>query len=561
MKTKLLFLLAITVGSVLPGYGQSDLNAVALNLQQAVSQVQTASYSYETKVEMPQPGLIRYSYDEISAKKGDRTSYAYEFNLADIDPYAVREETKKDAIYTVMTVRNKQKLVKVYKNNEVQAYSTEVMMIAKDIENARALADFIKKGIPLAEKALEGRLSVSGYDAMTAWLASNVKEVSLGTTVYAQSLSLGEKPGSLSLKVVESTSKGSKETIYNLNLADVDVNSMNYKIAGSNFAVVMTALQKAKYFEERSGDALKYVNEIAVNVNNVDEARDLKTVFTKTIPLAVDKVNADLPSASTEKDALKHLKTFTVDLPVGSKQVSQSMTDACYCSFTQTEQDSKSTTTNVYKFNWMDFNPNASEIGVSGDKMYLSLAVNDNAKMIMHTINDKFDGYTNSLSIYMPGIENARRAKAVVNTAIEKCRSSYKEPFGSDPQALKSWIMANIKDVQLEDVTQVQKLEDVEGSNEKLKFSTRQVTSKGPGPEEIYEFSLSDMNPQSVTTEVKGDWMYVSAETTYKNKIINFYKDGKIQPYAYKISFALNDTELARNFMSALKKAIETVKK
>jgi len=560
MKTKLLFLTAMTV-SVLKGYSQVDLNAVALGLQQTLGQVQTASYTYETKIEMPQPGLIRYSYDQVSLKKGDRVSYAYEFNLADIDPYAVREETKKDAIYTVMTVRNKQKLVKTYKNNETQPYASEVMMIAKDIENARAISDFIKKGIPLAEKALEGRLSVSGYDAMTAWLVANVKEANLGSTVYSQTLSMGEKPGSFSLKVVESTSKGSKETVYNFNLADVDPNSLNYKISGNNFAIALAALQKAKYFEERAGGALKYVNEIAVNVNNVDEARDLKTVLTKTIPLAVDKVNASLPSASTEKDALNYLKSFTVDLPVGGKQVTQSLTADCYCSLTQTEQDAKSTATNVYQFNWMDFNPNATEIGVSGDKMYLNLSVNDKAKMIMLTANGKFNDYTNSLSIYMPGIENARRAKAVVNTAIEKCKASYKEPFGSDPQALKAWIISQVQDKQIENVTQVQKLEEAEGSNGKLKFSTRQVTSKGPGPEEIYEFSLADMNPQSVTTEVKGNWMYVTAETTYKNKIINYYKDGKIQPYTYKISFALNDAELARNFMGALKKAIEAGKK
>lgn len=562
MKTRILVLAAFLVLALQREASSQDLGSLASGLQQVVVPVQTASSNYEPKVEMLQPGLLRYSYDEINNKKGDRTAYAYEFNLADIDPYAVREETKKDAIYSVLAVRNKQKLVKVYKNNEVQSYTDEVLMIAKDIENARAITDFIKKGIPLAEKAVEGRLSVSGYDAMTAWLFSNVKEVNLGSTTYAQTLSTGDKPGSVVLKVVESDSKGSKEETYTFNLADIDVNSINYKISGSNFAIVMGAVQKAKFIElKQAGTVKPYINEVAINVNNVDEARDLKTVLTKVIPLAADKVKADIPAATNEKEALQRLKALTVDLPVSGKQMTQSLSDGCYCSLSQTEQDSKSTTANLYKFNWMDFNPNATEISVSGDKMYLSLTTNDNTKMIMQTENDAFKGYTNTLSLYMPGIENARRAKVLADKAIEKCKAAYKEPFSSDAPAAKSWMIANVKEVALSDVTLNQTLESVESNHGKLKYTSREVTSKGPGPEEIYEFSLGDLNAQSVSTTVKGNWMYVSVETTYKNKIINYYKDGKIQPYAYSVSFAMNDTELARNFMAALKKAIEGTKK
>ena len=51
-----------------------------------------------------------HRFDEID-QKGNRVAYAYEFNLADIDPYAVREQTQKDAIYSVLAVRNKQKLI------------------------------------------------------------------------------------------------------------------------------------------------------------------------------------------------------------------------------------------------------------------------------------------------------------------------------------------------------------------------------------------------------------------------------------------------------------------
>src|SRR5690606_16734875 len=178
-----------------------DLNTLVSEIQRHIQPVQTASKNFETKVEVIQPGLLRYGYDEIDSK-GNRTTYAYEFNLADVDPYAVREHTQKDAIYSVLAIRNKQKLVKVFKNNEVEPYANDVSIIAKDIETARAINEAVKKAIPLAEKEVSKRLNLSGYDAAITWLTNNVKDVSVGSKTYVQSLMKGEKIGTLVFKEV-----------------------------------------------------------------------------------------------------------------------------------------------------------------------------------------------------------------------------------------------------------------------------------------------------------------------------------------------------------------------
>lgn len=124
-----------------------------------------------------------------------------------------------------------------------------------------------------------------------------------------------------------------------------------------------------------------------------------------------------------------------------------------------------------------------------------------------------------------------------------------------------AWIKANVKDVTIDEETLTQKLESVEGEKaEKLKLVTRTTNAKGGGAEEVFEFSLGDINPLSIEITVKGKWMFVSMDTNYKGKIIKYYKDGKPMPYAASVELALNDVELSRNMVTALKNVIKALK-
>ena len=559
MKATCLF--AILMLSSIFVVNAQDLGALTASLQQTIVPVQTASKKYEPKLESVQPGVLRYGYTEID-QKGNSTAYLYEFNLADIDPYAVREVTQKDVIFSVLTVLNKQKLVKVTKNEEVQPYNIEVSIVAKDIQNARAVSEVVKKAIPLAEKAAASRLKVAGYDGTMTWLTSHVSDVTLGAKSYKQTLSRGDKPGVLVFKVVESDGKSSTEEIYSFNIADLNENMINYKISGNRFALDLETMQKGKFIHVRKdGQVRPFVSSLSINTNNVDEARDLKTVLAMAIPLAKEKVRADIPQVSTEKDGLQKLKVLVGDLDYGSKQVTQTMEPQCYCAVTQTERDPKSTEVNVYKFNWMDINPNTSNIDVTGERLFILLETVDKQKMMMHSKDDKFAGYENDLRVYFADMESARRAKATVDKVAEKCKAAYKEPFGADTKAIVAWLIGNVKEVSQDDITFKQTLSQVEqGNNSKLKFTRQEINSKGSGNEEVYEFALADVNPLAVHVAVQGKWLYVTIEADFKNKIFNYYKDGKIQPYQSSIRFAVSDTETARNMVGALKKSSKALK-
>lgn len=550
------------VGLCLTASGQdADLKSTVSQLQSKMSTVSSGSKTYEQKVESPAPAVIKYFYDEIDAK-GVRTQYACEFNLSDIDPYAVIQETQKDLIFVTLTVKNKQKLAKFYKNNEPTNYDETVRIHAKDVDNARAMIEILKKGIAPAEKYMAGKFKFTNYNDMAAWLISNLKDVTLGTKSIKQSMEKGDVVGSFKYHVIESDGKSSSDEIYTFNLADLNPNNISYKISGNRFALKVESSQNLKSISfMKNGQLQSFADEIEIATNNVDEARDIKTVFTLAIPKAVDLVKNDMPKLNTDKDALAAVAATIKDVKAGAKAITQSAESKCITTITRTEQTSNSTEKNTYTFNWMDINPNAYKIETSGDKMYIDVTVVDKKKLIANFKNDKMDSYDQEVRIYAENIEVARRMKFTIEKTIDKCKAVYKEPFTTNnAAAMVKWLNGNVGEVVVEGVSDKQTFEQVEaGDPNKIKFSSIQVKSNS-SVEEIYEFNLSDINPTSVGFDVKGKWIYVGFESNFKNKIIKYYKAGKIQPYVYQLDIAMPDIETARNVISAIKKSAELLK-
>lgn len=557
---KRLFLSVLVMMPFILAAQTNELSSLMSKLQQTVASVQTASKSYDTKVTFVPPAVMKCSVEE-SDQKGMKVNYIYEINLADLDAYAVREQTQKDLISVVLVVKNKQKLIKVYKNEEVQPYDFESRIIAKDIDNARAISEIIKKAIPPAEKAVAEKLKLTGYDAAANWLTTNIKTVDLGVKSYKQSITKGEKVANFVFTQTTSDSKSATEEVYTFNLADINPNSIAFRISGNSFGVSMETMQRARYIHLRkNGEVKPFVNDLLIMANNVDEARDIKTVLLSIIPQAVEKVKADMGTVANEKDGLQKLVQLTSTIANGDTEIKQTLEPNCLATLKQTQTDPKKTESALYKFNWVDISALGSTVEVAGSEMYLELRVNEDKKLVMLTKNEIFNGYDNSLRLYMPGIEQARRAKFLMDRIVEKCKASYKEPFTDGNSAL-AFVKASVKEVSIDALTLKQKLEPAEtGSKDKFKLTVQEINAKGSGGEQLFEFGLADINAQTIEIEVRGKWLYVVMETNFKAKILKAYKDGKVLPYTNKVELAINDVDAARNVVSALKKGIKAIK-
>jgi hypothetical protein len=538
---------------------QNELDAHLQNLQSTLVQVTTGAKSYEQALKPKSHGSIMFSSEETD-QKGGKVLFEYEFNLADVDPYTVKNETQKDAILVSFMIRNKQKLVKVSKNSEVQSYSDKVEIRAKDIDNAREISELIKKSIAPAEKVLASKLNLKGYDALVNWLTGKPLHVELGSKTVKQTFSKGSYIGSLLLKEVETDSKGATETDYQFNLADINLNSMVIKVSGNRIGVYFETIQKTKAINTLKGGKTGFTNDVTIQANDVEEARDIKSVLMQAAPLAQEKVKADNPKAGNEAEIKSALLSLSKDIKTSDKELSQGMEGMCVTTLTQTETTPKSTEKNVYTFNWMDLNPNITKIQTSGDRMYVELTGLDKKAVIMHYKNDKFEGYKNQVSVFTEDMEIARRLKFVTDNAIEKCKNTYKEPFNPSASEAFKWLQKNIGEVVLEETSIKQTFEPADASNfNKVKYS--RISLKGnTSSEEIFEFNMGDINPTTLEVQVKGKWLYLKFETNFKAKIINSYKDGKILPYSNSVELVMENIESSRHAIAAFKKCIEANK-
>jgi hypothetical protein len=84
--------------------------------------------------------------------KGKNLEEIYEFNLSDMNKLAVGFQTSSGNVYITLICKNKQKLVKVYKNGVQQSYCSNVEIVDDDIDTARNIVAAFKVAIAKCEQ-------------------------------------------------------------------------------------------------------------------------------------------------------------------------------------------------------------------------------------------------------------------------------------------------------------------------------------------------------------------------------------------------------------------------
>lgn len=531
-------------------YGQdAEFEGIVSEIQSNLVEVQTGDETYTHEIEIISHSVLKYTQVEVD-QKGNREELVYEFNVADLDPYVVREETKQDIIYLSLTVDNGQKFIKEYENGEVKGYVSNMLMVTKNIDNARIIKDLVKKAIPIAEKIMNNKLSVETYPEMEKWMVDNIVNAESGSKSYNQTLvALEDFPGNVRLIQTEITSKSSNEKQYIFNLADININSLKFNISGSSFSLDFETKRKQKLIKVLDNGAPDgFDDEIEIFTNNVEEARDLKNILTKAVPLAEDKVEESIQKFETLSTALDYLKKYVLNIDYGDESMEQSVEGDCLIKFTQIDADAKSTQKIEAQLNLIDINGNLIDYDVSSDKMFVEFTTKESLDLLKMHENDQFDGYDDEFKIYAENIEVARRIKAALTDAIKICERDYVDPFVDMTVEQKIiWLTENMDEVRIDDETITQTFERLDESDlEKIKLTRLEVDSKG-GQEEIFEFNFTDINPKSIQYKIGSKTLAVSFETKFKEDIIKYYKDGEIENYQDGFELSLTDIEKARN--------------
>ncbi|MEO9871069.1 hypothetical protein [Ekhidna sp.] len=545
------YLIGIVLLSLsLLSYSQdSDFNSLIYEVKNNLLEVKTGGETYTQELELLNYSVLKYTLIEVN-EKGDRKEESFEFNVADLDPYVVREETKKDIIYLSMTVGNGQKFIKKYEDGEVKGYEESISMVTKDIDNARILKDLIKKAIPLAKAIMSKKLSVNTYDEMANWLTKNIVNAESSGKTYNQTLYKQEDfPANFRFVQTVVTSKSSQEKQYIFNLSDININSLKFNISGSSFSLDFKTNRKQKVIKVLEDSAPKgFEDEIEIFTNNVEEARDLKNILTKAVPLSDEMVKSSIPRFESMNTALEYLGKHVQNIDYGDESLEQLIEGDCLMELTLIDADAKSTKKIVSTFNLIDINKDLIDYDVSSDKMFVEFSTKESLDLMKRFENDEFDGYGDDLKIYVENVEIARRIKASLEGLIKICERDYVDPFADMNISQKiNWLTMNLGEARIGDKTVNQTFERLDESDtEKIKLIKLEVNTKG-STEEIFEFNFADINLKSIQYKIGSKTLSISFETKFKEDIIKYYKNGEIENYQDGFELSMTDIETARN--------------
>ncbi len=515
--------------------------------------VQSGKKEYQQSIESPEPGIVSLHIDEVDSK-GKTKANVYEFNLADIDPNTVRSTAKKDVITVNLTTNKKQKLIKKTVNDEKISYVYNFTLYATDPDNGRSLAEALKKAIPVARKILDNRLALNGYSDRLDWLKEHIGNVDLIKKQISQELSENtDYPGAVVLHKNIASGKKEKDINFSFNLAYLNPKQIDFYVSGDAFGLKIATKHGEKLIKVTENNELKsYVNKLNIATKNVEEARDMQKVLTDIIPLAKQKLEAALPKVSNLQKGYDILNELIEKVTVNDQEYTQNMSGNCVVNFEQTINGSKKSYNDVYEFNLVDLNKNQIKPKTKGKVIVVELKTKSNQNYIKYTRDGEVKSYKSGIQIYVPGAEQAVIVQKVLQKMTGICQAKF-DPKKQKPLNLNTasqLLQDNLKNFNLGDTSYEQTVEFLD-ENKSIKYQNV-MTGKKSSKELLYEVNLSDLNPKSVKIKVSGKKINVEISTNHMEKLIKYYKDGKIQSYQNKIQFPAPDIETARKIKRAL---------
>ncbi|MGC9341881.1 MAG: hypothetical protein ACP5E3_04200 [Bacteroidales bacterium] len=123
-----------------------------------------------------------------------------------------------------------------------------------------------------------------------------------------------------------------------------------------------------------------------------------------------------------------------------------------------------------------------------------------------------------------------------------------------------AWLNDYAADMQIGNDTYRYKFTNVEGNNCKIKIEELVTDKKGSTESRHWIFYLSDIDPAAVRFKAGGKSISINMETRQSQKFISYYEEGEFDEYTEEIEMTMNEVDLTRSFIEALKENISTCK-
>jgi len=208
-----------------------------------------------------------------SAKVSKEEKYAFSFR--DLNPTVIEFKVNKNVMEVTLQTLTGQKLIKYWKDGQVQSYVDGVSIMVNDPEDARSTVFRLKKLIQLCIDQNKSVVPDGTMKVKLDWLTGAIGDVSVGDVTFNQSFTNPEGDD-IRFEVTSAGAKTSDQEVFEFNLCDIDPNLVNFSVTGKNLFVKLETKYKQKIIKSyKNGKTQNFTNEVLIRCNDIESARNL----------------------------------------------------------------------------------------------------------------------------------------------------------------------------------------------------------------------------------------------------------------------------------------------
>ncbi len=264
-------------------------------------------------------------------------------------------------------------------------------------------------------------------------ITADLKTVQNSKSTFNQKIT-SEQLGVILFNSSETNSKGkTKEIIYQLNLSDIDVNTIRPITKKDVIMVQMIVKNNQKMIKKiENNEKISFVNKMFILADNIDNARVLTDFFKEISPIS-NQITENRLSLSGYDDRLEWLQKNIVDVSLINTTFNQnfiaSENNIGNVTFSSSIVKKKSTKNKKSQFNLSNINPNTIFFKSKGSEFILSLETKRKLKTIKIFEDDEQKNYTNVLKINCSDVENARDLQKVIKDIIPLAKKKFSDSY------------------------------------------------------------------------------------------------------------------------------------
>ncbi|MBK7710657.1 MAG: hypothetical protein IPJ37_06740 [Bacteroidales bacterium] len=551
-----------TIPLVISGEKEWSTSADALSwLKSNITGINSGPVSYEQSFTFGE----RKDYLAVfSVKKTDQKNVSseekFEFSILDLNRKNLTVKVSGTQLSVSVETRGNDPFIRYSKNNEQQNFRNDFEIIAEDIDQARSIIAAFAAAIDKSKQVIP---DFGGLQKSLDFITKNTTELTIDKKTLTQKISFSPGNGTKSTFIhTEPDSKGKTiEERYEFYLSDIDAGNLNFKVSGKKITIVPISKNKAKFIRYYKDNALQdFQNEIGILTTDIETTREM----VEALKSAVKSSEIQPVAWKSVGDAMTFLtKTLTgenIGAEIYKLTFSSISAEPLNVRYNVAKTDAKGIKAEqTFEFYPYMLDPGTVKIGAAGKYLNVEASVGAKKPFIKVFKEDKQQAFDDKVEIMA---FDARQAQEIAE-AIKYLAGNGKpkEKVWSDKQSVIKFITENIGDIKNEGKEVKQKMGLINNDPCRISLTVSSADDKGKTTDEIFEFTLSDMNKITVDLKVSGKNVDVIIPCKNKEKLVKAYKNGEQQAWGSEVKIGMTDIEAARNLAEAFRNAITQCEK